>query len=88
MGLVTEILALPAAPLRGTLWVLDKVVRAAEQEYYDPGPVQEALVALERDREEGRVDDAEFERREAPLLRRLEEIRAYRLGGAGPPPGA
>ena len=84
MGLVAEILMLPAAPFRGVGWVLDKVVRAAEQEYYDPGPVQEALAALEREREEGRIGDEEFEERERPLLQRLEEIRVYQLGNAGP----
>ncbi len=84
MGLVTEIVALPAAPFRGVAWVLDKVVRAAEQQYYDPGPVQEALAALERERQEGHVDEEEFERREQSLMQRLEEIRAYRLSQAGP----
>ncbi|MFI8824776.1 gas vesicle protein GvpG [Streptomyces sp. NPDC053431] len=83
MGLLTEILILPAAPFRGVAWVLDKVTQAAEQEYYDPGPVQEALAALERDLEEGRIDDEEFEEREGPLLQRLEEIRSYQLGRAG-----
>ncbi|AJF63698.1 hypothetical protein SVTN_03695 [Streptomyces vietnamensis] len=84
MGLVTEIVALPVAPFRGIAWVLDKVVRAAEQEYYDPGPVQEALADLERKRQEGHVDEEEFEQREQALLQRLEEIRIYRLSQAGP----
>lgn len=83
MGLVTEILALPAAPFRGVGWVLDKVVQAAEQEYYDPGPVQEKLADLERAREEGRVSDEEFDEQEELLLRRLEEIKAYQLRKAG-----
>ena len=85
MGLVFEILALPFAPARGVGWVLDKVVRAAEDEYYDPGPVQEALVNLERARAEGRVDDEEFARQEEALLHRLEEIRAYQLRQGGQP---
>lgn len=38
MGLVTGILTLPFAPVRGVGWVLDKVVRTAEDEYYDPTP--------------------------------------------------
>ncbi|MER5204715.1 gas vesicle protein GvpG [Streptomyces sp. NPDC002825] len=83
MGLVTEIVALPAAPFRAVSWVLDKVVRAAEREYYDPGPVQDALAALERERQEGSIDDEEFEEREQQLMKRLEEIRAYQLGQAG-----
>ncbi|MFG3346291.1 gas vesicle protein GvpG [Streptomyces sp. NPDC048018] len=75
---------MPAAPFRGVSWVLDKVLQAAEQEYYDPGPVQEALAALEKEREEGNIDDEEFEKREELLLQRLEEIRLYLLGRSGP----
>ena len=84
MGLVAEILLLPFAPARGVGWVLDKVVRAAEDEYYDPGPVQEALVKLGQARDAGECDEEEFAEREEVLLRRLEEIRAYQVRRAGP----
>ena len=85
MGLVTGILLLPFAPARGVGWVLDKVVRTAEDEYYDPAPVQEALVTLERARAEGQIDEEEMARQEEALLHRLEEIRLYQLrrGGQG-----
>ncbi len=83
MGLVTGILTLPFAPVRGIGWVLDKVVRSAEDEFYDPAPVQEALVNLEQARVEGRIDDEEFARQEEVLLHRLEEIRAYQLRQGG-----
>ncbi|MER6128890.1 gas vesicle protein GvpG [Streptomyces sp. NPDC001795] len=83
MGLITGILTLPFAPARGVGWVIDKVVRAAEQEFYNPAAVQEELVKLERARAEGRVDDEEFARREDALLHRLEEIRAYQLRRGG-----
>ncbi|MGW0765315.1 gas vesicle protein GvpG [Streptomyces sp. NPDC002676] len=82
-GLVTEILALPFAPLRGIGWVLDKVARTAEEEFYDPAPVQEELVRLERARAEGRIDDEEFARSEEELLHHMEDIRAYRLRRGG-----
>jgi hypothetical protein len=87
MGLVGEIFMLPFAPVRGVGWVLEKVVQAAEDEYYDPGPVQEALVNLERAREEGQLDEEELARQEQALLDRLQEIRAYQMrhgGQAGP----
>ncbi|MFF9628900.1 gas vesicle protein GvpG [Streptomyces fradiae] len=84
MGLVVDVLTLPFAPLRGVGWVLDKVVRAAEEEYYDPGPVQEGLAALERARAAGEIDEEEYRRREQPLLRRIDEIREYQLRRAGP----
>ncbi|MGW6734800.1 gas vesicle protein GvpG [Streptomyces sp. NPDC055013] len=87
MGLVTGILTLPFAPVRGVGWVLDKVVKTAEDEYYDPTPVQEALVNLERALDEGRIDDEEFARQEEALLNRLEEIRAYQLRQGGQSPG-
>ncbi|MGW1954086.1 gas vesicle protein GvpG [Streptomyces sp. NPDC001920] len=83
MGLVTGILGLPFAPVRGIGWVLDKVVKTAEDEYYDPAPVQEGLVQLERAWTEGRIDDEEFARQEQALLHRLEEIRAYQLRRSG-----
>lgn len=79
MGLVGSILTLPFAPVKGIAWVLETVVRTAEDEYYDPAPVQEALVNLERARTDGRVDEEEFAQREEELLRRLEEISAHRL---------
>lgn len=79
MGLVKEILALPVAPFRGVGWVMDKVVRAAEDEAYDPAPVQEELVMLQRARDEKRIDEDEFTRREEELLQRLQEIKAYQL---------
>lgn len=83
MGLVIEILALPLAPVRGAAWVLEKVVQAAEQEYYDPTPVQEQLVELERARTAGKIDEEEFTHREEELLGRLEEIKAYQLRKSG-----
>lgn len=79
VGLLGTILTLPVAPVRGVGWVIDKVRQAAEDQYYDPGPVQEELVNLERARTEGRIDEEEFTRREDELLGRLEEISAYRL---------
>ncbi|MFC9735575.1 gas vesicle protein GvpG [Streptomyces roseolus] len=78
MGLLDGILTLPLAPLRGTAWVIDQVLEAAEREYYDPAPVRARLAALVDDLENGRLDAEEFDRLEDELLDRLEEIEAYR----------
>ncbi|MCT4353918.1 gas vesicle protein GvpG [Streptomyces sp. Je 1-79] len=78
MGLLTGILTLPLAPLRGTAWVVDQVLLAAEREYYDPEPVRAQLAALVDDLANGRVDAEEFDRREDALLDRLDEIEEYR----------
>jgi hypothetical protein len=88
VGLLTEILALPLAPVRGVGWVLGKAVEAAEQEYYDPAPVQEELAALERALLAGDLDEETYDRREDELLDRLEEIRAFWAARAYEPPTA
>ncbi|WP_371502841.1 gas vesicle protein GvpG [Kitasatospora sp. NBC_00374] len=77
MGLFTQILTLPLAPVRGTRWVLQQVVEAAENEYYDPAPVEQELADLERALLAGHVDEETYDAREDELLDRLEEIRAH-----------
>ncbi|MFI6373616.1 gas vesicle protein GvpG [Streptomyces sp. NPDC050546] len=80
MGLLTGILTLPLAPLRTTLWAAEQLQAAAEAQYYDPAPVRQAFVDLERALLEGRIDEAEYDRREDELLDRLDEINARRRG--------
>ncbi|GGO95333.1 gas vesicle protein GvpG [Wenjunlia tyrosinilytica] len=72
MGLIGEVLMLPAAPFRGIGWVLRQVADAAEQEYYDPAVIHRELKRLERELTSGLIDEAEFDRREDELLDRLE----------------
>ncbi|MEU2792992.1 gas vesicle protein GvpG [Streptomyces sp. NPDC007100] len=75
MGLIKELLLLPAAPVRGTGWVLRQVLTEAERQYYDPAVVQRELRELADQLDAGRIDEAEFDRREDELLDRLEELR-------------
>ncbi|MQS16645.1 hypothetical protein F7Q99_31775 [Streptomyces kaniharaensis] len=79
MGVLVQFLTFPLAPVRGVVWVVDKVVEAAERDYYDPEPVQAQLAELERARAEGHIEEEEFERQEDELLARLEESKAYQL---------
>lgn len=83
MGLFTQIVTLPLAPVRGAVWVVERVVEAAEDEYYDPEPIERELAELERSLLAGDIDEKEFDRREDELLDRLDEIRAYREGAGG-----
>lgn len=85
MGLLTGILTLPLAPVRGTFWVIDQVMTAAEQEYYDPEPVRRQLAELERALADGRILEEEYERGEDELLDRLEEIEHHQRKGGGNP---
>jgi hypothetical protein len=76
MGLITQLLTFPLAPLRGSQWVLDQVVLTAERQYYDPAPVMHELRDLEQALLDGRIDEDEFDRREDELLDRLEWLEA------------
>ncbi|GGV05045.1 gas vesicle protein GvpG [Streptomyces spectabilis] len=71
MGLVGEVLALPLAPARGTLWVLRQVVAEAERQYYDPSAIRAELARLTELLEAGEIGEDEFDRREDELLTRL-----------------
>lgn len=78
MGLITQVLTLPLAPVRGSLWVIDQVIVTAEREYYDPESVRRELAVLERELLAGQIGDEEFDRREDELLDRLEECETRR----------
>ncbi|MET9430595.1 MULTISPECIES: gas vesicle protein GvpG [unclassified Streptomyces] len=80
MGVLSQLLTLPLAPVRGVGWVVRRVADAAEQEYYDEGPVIRALAELERELLSGGIDQETFDRREDELLDRLDEIRRFREG--------
>jgi hypothetical protein len=68
MGVIKELLLLPLAPVRGTVWVAEQ--RAAEAErQLDPRTVRRrALLELEQRRAAGEIDDEEFERLEDEIL--------------------
>ena len=47
MGLVTGLLTLPLAPVRGTMWIAEKLLEAAEQEADPEGRFRVRLEALQ-----------------------------------------
>ena len=78
MGLIGELLLLPAAPVRGTMWVLQQVLNEAERQYYDPAAIQGELARLAERLDAGEIDEAEFDRREDELLERLQTMQNRR----------
>lgn len=78
MGLLTGLLTAPLAPVRGVLWVAERVLDQANDQYYDPAPVWAALAELEGRLQRGEIDEAAFDRAEDELLDRLDEITRYR----------
>ncbi|MFH8798910.1 gas vesicle protein GvpG [Streptomyces sp. NPDC017936] len=72
MGLISEVLLLPFAPVRGSGWVIGQVLREAERIYYDPSTIRAELSRLEEQLEAGEITEEEFDRREDELLDRME----------------
>ncbi|WP_079148056.1 gas vesicle protein GvpG [Streptomyces agglomeratus] len=77
MGLLTQILTFPLAPVRGVGWVVEQVARAAGR-VLRPRARDAGTRELEEALTSGRIDGETFDRREDELLERLEEIRRYR----------
>lgn len=76
MGLFTGLLGLPLAPLRGTMWVAEQILEAAEEEYYDPARIKEQLEAVERARAADELTEDEATEIEDALVDRLIESRS------------
>ena len=71
MGLLTGLLSLPVAPLRGTIAVAEQVLRQAEEEFYDPARIRAELQEVARQREDGTLTDDEATEWEDALIERL-----------------
>ncbi|MFJ4622110.1 gas vesicle protein GvpG [Streptomyces sp. NPDC088812] len=83
MGLISEVLLLPFAPVRGSGWVIGQVLREAERIYYDPATVRAELSRLEEQLEAGEITEEEFDQREDELLDRLETAMRRSAGTDG-----
>ena len=75
MGLFTALLTLPLAPVRGTVWIAEKIQEQAELELYDESAIQAQLAELAAARESGAYEETEIEQAEDVLIERLMELR-------------
>ena len=71
MGLITGLLTLPLAPVRGVAWVAEQIKEEADRQWSDPATIQAALSDIEAMRESGEIDEAEADAREEELVQRL-----------------
>jgi Gas vesicle protein G len=71
MGLVTGLLTLPLAPVRGTIWLAERLLEEAERELNDPQAIEQQLLEAEQRFERGEISEEELELIEDELLRRL-----------------
>ena len=79
MGLITNLLFFPVTgPVAGIKWSLGKVQKVVEEELTDDTPIKQELMELQMQLELGDIDDDEYVRREADIMARLREVRAWR----------
>jgi gas vesicle protein GvpG len=76
MGFLTGIVLLPLAPLRGTIWLAERLMEVAEQELDSETTIRRLLVEAEMAFDSGELSQAEYEQIEDELLERLELVRA------------
>ena len=71
MGILTALVTLPLAPVRGTMWVAEVLLEEAERQMRDPRVVEQQLLEAEAAHERGELTDEEFADIEDKLLGRL-----------------
>jgi len=71
MGLLSGILMAPFAPIKGTVWVAEKIQDEAERQYYDPGAIRRQLEEVAQARRDGELSDEEATAMEKELVQRL-----------------
>ena len=79
MGLITGLLTLPLAPVRGVAWIGEQVAEQAAQELDAEARIRRELGQLEMEHELGNLTTEEFEEQEDALLEELQQLHALRL---------
>ena len=80
MGLISGLLTLPLAPVRGTVWIAERLQEQAERELYDESSIRAGLIELEEARATGDYDERDLDEAEDALITRLMEIRGLTGG--------
>jgi hypothetical protein len=76
VGLLTGLLTLPLAPVRGTVWIAERLMEEAERELGDENAVRRRLTELEVRHELGEISDEELAEAQDALLAQLAASRA------------
>jgi len=73
MGLITGLLTLPLAPIRGTVWIAEQLAAEAERELRGEQSARRRLVVAERQLELGVLSLEEYEAIEDEALTQIEQ---------------
>lgn len=80
MGILTGLLTLPVAPVRGVGWVARQIADEGERHLYDPARIRAELRELAAALEAGDLTPEEFDAREDELLDLLDEAELHARG--------
>ena len=83
MGLLTGLITLPLAPVRGTMWIAERLAEEAERQAGDEPTIRRRLAELELRHELGELDEDELAEAQDRLLARLNEIRQMQRSDRG-----
>ena len=75
MGMITGLLTLPLAPVRGVVWIAEILHEQAMSELYDEETIMRHLTEIELAHGAGAMEQDEYERQADALLERLQEVR-------------
>ncbi|MEJ2868637.1 gas vesicle protein GvpG [Actinomycetospora sp. OC33-EN08] len=81
MGLFTELLLLPLAPVRGVVWVAERIEEQVDHRLHDPAVIRAQIDDLDNAFERGEITESERDAQQDVLLARL----TGREPGAGGP---
>jgi hypothetical protein len=68
VGLITGLLTLPLAPVRGVAWIAELVAEEADRELAQAASPERALAELEAAHAAGELSDGDFSARQAELI--------------------
>jgi Gas vesicle protein G len=77
VGLISGLLTLPLAPVRGTVWLAERIQEQAEEELYDESAIRAGLLEIDAARQAGVMDEQELADAEDALIERLMAIRGF-----------
>jgi len=85
MGLVTGLLTLPLAPVRGVSWLAERLLDQAYAQELSPEAIRGQLIVAQTDLEEGRMTEQEYDEVEEILVGRLMAARPGHVPAGGAP---
>lgn len=71
MGLVTALLTLPLAPVKGVLWLGEVIQEQVEQQLHDPANVRRELEQLDEAERAGEISKEEKDEAQQAVLNRM-----------------